>query len=218
MAKAIAKPHRWLADSDPLAEANPEVCLPRGTLVGERFEICGLVSIGGFGIVYRAWDKVWRIPVALKEHFPLCAERSADGLSVIPQDNYDSEFHNLRVGFHKQIDLLRGFVEHPTIVAPVAAVEAFGTEYLAFELLLGNTLRQHLDLHRSHRLADRPGRQATPVPSGSTGSGTSTERRELVPRFPVLNWGTGTTSVRTETTTEHRTTHLRGASGSFQSS
>jgi serine/threonine protein kinase len=58
------------------AQAPPQVAppadgnaLPVGTLLGE-FELLGVVGEGGFGIVYRAWDRALDRPVAIKEYLP----------------------------------------------------------------------------------------------------------------------------------------------------
>src|SRR4051794_17875191 len=38
--------------------------LPAGSVLGDRFEISALLGRGGMGIVYQAWDRTLRRPVA----------------------------------------------------------------------------------------------------------------------------------------------------------
>ena len=44
--------------------------LEKGTLLAERYEICDVISEGGFGIVYLGYDTVLKMNVAIKEYFP----------------------------------------------------------------------------------------------------------------------------------------------------
>ena len=53
--------------------------LPVGTRLGE-FEILALLGVGGFGMVYRAFDHSLHRAVAIKEFMPSAlANRTADG-------------------------------------------------------------------------------------------------------------------------------------------
>ena len=53
----------------PRSPAETDSALPSGTRLGE-FELRGLLGVGGFGIVYRAFDHQLEREVAIKEYMP----------------------------------------------------------------------------------------------------------------------------------------------------
>ena len=56
--------------------------LPAGTVL-EEFEILDIIGQGGFGIVYRAFDRTLEREVALKEYMPLGFAVRETGSTVV---------------------------------------------------------------------------------------------------------------------------------------
>jgi serine/threonine protein kinase len=70
-------------DASRLQSDTPNALLP-GTRLGE-FELKGLLGVGGFGIVYLAFDHALEREVAVKEYMPASlAGRTASGKPTAP--------------------------------------------------------------------------------------------------------------------------------------
>ena len=67
--------------SDPAAGVDHVDALPVGTRLGE-FEILALLGVGGFGMVYRAFDHSLRRQVAIKEYMPAALAGRSSGLQL----------------------------------------------------------------------------------------------------------------------------------------
>ena len=62
--------------------------LPRGSVIADRYTIDGVIGIGGFSILYRAFDRLLGGPVAVKEYFPnQIAERALEDLLGLEGDD-----------------------------------------------------------------------------------------------------------------------------------
>ena len=116
-----------------------EGILSTGTRLGE-FEIRGLVGIGGFGIVYRAFDHDLEREVAIKEYMPgLLASRTADG-GVQPRGRTHAETFDAGLrSFMLEAKMLARF-DHPALVKVFRYWEGNGTAYMVMPLYLGQTL------------------------------------------------------------------------------
>ena len=62
--------------------AMPDLVLPPGTLIDE-FEIQGQLGVGGFGVVYRAFDRALERTVAIKEYLPQQSATRVAGVEVV---------------------------------------------------------------------------------------------------------------------------------------
>lgn len=120
-----------------------EGTLSIGTRLGE-FEIRGLVGIGGFGIVYRAFDHDLEREVAIKEYMPgLLASRGDDG-SVQPRGRTHGETFGAGLrSFMLEAKMLARF-DHPALVKVFRYWEGNGTAYMVMPLYQGQTLAQTL--------------------------------------------------------------------------
>jgi non-specific serine/threonine protein kinase len=122
----------------PLAHAD---ALPSGTRLAE-FEIQGLLGVGGFGLVYRAYDHSLHRTVAIKEYMPAALAARPEGLSLsirssADQATYDSGLRS----FMAEARLLAQF-DHPSLVKVYRFWEGNNTAYMVMPLYSGVTLKQ----------------------------------------------------------------------------
>jgi serine/threonine protein kinase len=130
----------------PIRVAAPDVthvdALACGTRLGE-FDIRGLIGVGGFGMVYRAYDHSLQRDVAIKEYMPTAlAGRGEDRLNVAVRASSDEEsFQTGLQSFIGEARMLAMF-EHPSLVRVFRFWEANGTAYMVMPLYRGMTLKQ----------------------------------------------------------------------------
>lgn len=130
----------------PISAAAPTVshvdALADGTRLGE-FEIRGLIGVGGFGMVYRAYDHSLQRDVAIKEYMPTAlAGRAEGGLHISVRTTHDNEtFQKGLRSFVAEARMLAKF-EHPSLVRVFRFWEANDTAYMVMPLYRGMTLKQ----------------------------------------------------------------------------
>ena len=128
----------------PAADAHPEAhgnALPVGSYLGE-FELTGIVGVGGFGIVYTAWDHSLERRVALKEYMPSSlAQRSGDTQVSVKSERHRDTFEAGLKSFVNEAKLLAQF-DHSSLVKVYRFWEANGTAYMVMPVLRGRTLRE----------------------------------------------------------------------------
>ncbi len=125
--------------SRPHAE-DPANALPRGTRLGE-FELLRVMGIGGFGIVYLAFDHSLEREVAVKEYMPASMAGRTETLHVSVRSQSDAETFALGLkSFVNEGRLLARF-DHPSLLKVLRFWEANGTAYMAMPVLRGQTLK-----------------------------------------------------------------------------
>lgn len=123
----------------PLPEAND--ALPVGTLVGE-FMIKEVIGVGGFGIVYRAWEPALEREVALKEYMPIgLVARVTGGQVALRTRSQEADFLLGLRSFVNEARLLARF-DNPALVKVHRFWEMNGTAYMAMPFYRAQTLRQ----------------------------------------------------------------------------
>ena len=123
----------------PLPEASD--ALPVAALVGE-FVIMEVIGVGGFGIVYRAWEPALEREVALKEYMPMgMVGREAGGRVTLRSRGYEEDYTLGLRSFVNEARLLARF-DHPSLVKVHRFWEANGTAYMAMPFYKAQTLRQ----------------------------------------------------------------------------
>jgi serine/threonine protein kinase len=138
---ALVLPDSAGSTSDGEVEDNTE--LPVGTRLFE-FEVTGLIGIGGFGIVYAAYDQFLHRAVAIKEYMPgSLATRNRDYTVVVRSQRHAETFEVGRRSFVNEARLLAQF-DHPSLVKVFRFWEANGTAYMVMPLYKGVTLKQRL--------------------------------------------------------------------------
>ncbi len=124
-------------------KALPEAsdALPVGAHLAE-FEVREVIGVGGFGIVYRAWDSALEREVAVKEYMPMgLVGRGADGRATLRSRGYEEDFTLGLRSFVNEARLLARF-DHPSLVKVYRFWEANGTAYMAMPFYQAQTLRQ----------------------------------------------------------------------------
>lgn len=128
------------------AEASPSrsetaSALAAGTRLHE-FELQRILGIGGFGIVYQAFDHALEREVAIKEYMPASLAGRTETMRVSLRSGSDEESFRLgRESFVKEAKLLARF-DHPSLLKVYRYWEDNGTAYMAMPILRGRTLKQ----------------------------------------------------------------------------
>ncbi|MDH4062135.1 MAG: protein kinase [Aquincola sp.] len=120
--------------------ADAHHALPVGQRLGE-FEIRAVIGVGGFGIVYHAFDHALERDVAIKEYMPgaLAARSATLHVSVLSQGHAETFALGLK-SFVNEARLLARF-DHPSLVKVHRFWEANGTAYMVMPLYRGRTLK-----------------------------------------------------------------------------
>jgi len=115
--------------------------LPPGTRLAE-FELQDLLGVGGFGLVYRAYDHSLHRTVAIKEYMPSALAARQNGLQLSIRSSADQATyqHGLQ-SFVAEARLLAQF-DHPSLVKVYRFWEANNTAYMVMPLYSGMTLKQ----------------------------------------------------------------------------
>jgi serine/threonine protein kinase len=118
---------------------DPPSALPRGTRLGE-FELRRVLGVGGFGIVYLAFDHALEREVAVKEYMPssLVGRTATMQVSLLSQSNAETFSLGLR-SFVNEARLLARF-DHPSLVKVHRYWEDNNTAYMAMPYYRGSNL------------------------------------------------------------------------------
>ncbi|HLL11930.1 MAG TPA: protein kinase, partial [Rubrivivax sp.] len=115
--------------------------LPAGTRLGE-FELLSVLGVGGFGIVYLAFDHALEREVAVKEYMPASLAGRTETMHVSLRSNNDAETFALGLrSFVNEARLLARF-DHPSLLKVHRFWEANGTAYMAMPVLRGRTVKE----------------------------------------------------------------------------
>ncbi|MGU7768705.1 protein kinase domain-containing protein [Burkholderia sp. MR1-5-21] len=118
--------------------------LPLGHRLGE-LQLDEVLGVGGFGIVYRAFDRTLRRAVAIKEYMPsMLATRGGDYTVSLRSERFAQAFDAGRGAFLNEARLLAQF-DHPGLVKVLHFWESHGTAYMVMPFYEGRTLKQLLD-------------------------------------------------------------------------
>ena len=122
-------------------KAHPPSALPRGTRLAE-FELRQVLGVGGFGIVYLAFDHALEREVAVKEYLPATLVGRTETMQVTLRSQSDAETFALGLkSFVNESRLLAHF-DHPSLLKVLRFWEANGTAYMAMPVLRGHTVKE----------------------------------------------------------------------------
>ena len=130
-------------ETDEIYHLKPE------TVLSERYIVGTVISFGGFGILYRAWDRSMDRMIAIKEYFPTsCVNRDPDKKSVfVYAENRKQEFARGKKDFLNEARNTARFSQYDNIVNVFNYFEENGTAYMAMEFMDGITLKEYLKQH-----------------------------------------------------------------------
>lgn len=112
-----------------------------GTRLGE-YELLRLLGVGGFGIVYLAFDHALEREVAVKEYMPASLVGRTETMHVSLRSQSDADVFALGLrSFVNEAKLLARF-DHPSLLKVYRFWEANGTAYMAMPVLRGRTLKE----------------------------------------------------------------------------
>ncbi|MFN3377201.1 MAG: serine/threonine protein kinase [Burkholderiaceae bacterium] len=115
--------------------------LPVGARLAE-FEIRALLGVGGFGMVYEAFDHSLHRAVAIKEYMPTALAGRSEGQSLWVRSAGDQASYRAGLAsFVAEARLLAQF-DHPSLVKVFRFWEANNTAYMVMPLYSGMTLKQ----------------------------------------------------------------------------
>ena len=120
---------------------------PGTTLDNDRYVVGTVLSFGGFGVVYRAWDTQLEIKVAIKECFPTNLVTRVPGETRVSLQSGSvkrSMFLNQKNLLLEEAKNTAKFGEHPNIVNVFSRFEENGTAYMVMEYMDGITLKSYL--------------------------------------------------------------------------
>ncbi len=127
--------------ADASQKAHPPSALPRGTRLGE-FELRHVLGVGGFGIVYLAFDHALEREVAVKEYLPATLVGRTETMHVTLRSQSDADTFALGLkSFVNEARLLAHF-DHPSLLKVLRFWEANGTAYMAMPVLRGHTVKE----------------------------------------------------------------------------
>lgn len=125
----------------PAADVRHADALPPGTRLAE-FEVVSLLGVGGFGMVYKAFDHSLHRTVAIKEYMPAALAARSDGCSLWVRSSIDEPaFQSGLKSFVAEARILAQF-DHPSLVKVFRFWEANHTAYMVMPLYSGMTFKQ----------------------------------------------------------------------------
>jgi serine/threonine protein kinase len=113
----------------------------------QNYRISGVLSCGGFSIVYLAYDEADR-PVAIKEYLPsqLALRKEGDALPSISDENVQTFRYGLKCFFEEGRSLAR--LSHENVVRVLNFFRANETVYMVMRYERGRTLQEHIQARR----------------------------------------------------------------------
>jgi len=122
--------------------------LPAGFQL-DRYRIERQLSLGGFSIVYLAYDE-GNVPVAIKEYLPNSLALRGEGqiTPAISEDHLAAFRHGMKCFFEEGRALAH--LNHPNVVRVLNFFRANETVYMVMQYERGRTLQEHVQKHKGN--------------------------------------------------------------------
>ncbi len=114
-----------------------------------KYVIGTVIGFGGFGVIYKAWDKNFEKVVAVKEYYPttFLSRNVGEKQAYIYDKRNVEEFEKGKKEFLEEARNLAKFNNHPNIVHVYDFFEENGTAYFVMEFLDGCNLKTFLQVN-----------------------------------------------------------------------
>ena len=114
--------------------------------LADRYIIGTLVGFGGFGVLYRAWDRKLEHMVAIKEYYPAGMVTRIPGQKevILYTGKKHDEYKNGLTRFLDEARNTARFSSNPNIVNVFDFFEENGTAYMVMEFLEGVSLKEYI--------------------------------------------------------------------------
>lgn len=129
---------------------NKPNCLQPGSLLhNDRYIIGCALNAGGFGIVYKAFDKTLEIIVAIKEFFPSALATRMIGKKdiILVQNNRGISYEQAKENFLTEARIMEKFKTNPNICAGYDWFEENNTAYIVMEYIEGVNVRDFMQMN-----------------------------------------------------------------------
>ncbi len=136
-------PQQESTDSQELDFVDKSNQLPAGTMIAGRYEIHNTLGVGGFSIVYGAYDKKLETEVAVKELFPPSLAFRKTGEERVIINGRKSDFDYLLDRFVLEARTMAKYNSDPNIVNIFDCVLENNTAYIIMEYLDGQNLEDY---------------------------------------------------------------------------
>ena len=123
--------------------------LPQGIVLAERYEIGIQINAGGFGIIYKAWDKIFNKLVAVKEYYPggIAARTPGTKEVMVYSEKREEEYKKGRERFLNEARTVAKFNTHPNIANVYDFFEANNTAYMVMDFMEGVSYKEYINAH-----------------------------------------------------------------------
>ncbi|MGL5436051.1 MAG: protein kinase domain-containing protein [Lachnospiraceae bacterium] len=119
---------------------------PGTELSGGRYWIGTAINAGGFGIVYKAWDKTFDKMIAIKEYYPGGIATRTPGISkvLVYSEKRKKEYEKGKNRFLNEARKVARFNTHVNIVDVYDFFEDNHTAYMVMEYMDGMTCKEYI--------------------------------------------------------------------------
>ena len=139
-------------------EQETEVCcLKPGIVVKGRYIIGRRLGIGGFGIIYKAWDTKLETVMAIKEYYPSGLVNRLPGETdvILVAKKREKEFIYGKTRFLEEARNMAKFNTHKNIVNVFEYFEENNTTYIVMEFLDGMTMSETMEKRNAPMSIDK---------------------------------------------------------------